>query len=562
MSLPSWSDSQVNRQLDSGSSWSDPIITYAFPNVVGGIDTSGGEGTAFVPLNANQRAIATLSLALWDNLIFNGISRVVSGLSDVEFGMSRTGVDYAHAYYPNVGSVWFNLNNEELVSPIVGEYGFSTYIHEIGHALGLDHAGDYNGTGNWTPSYFQDSTVYTIMSYFGPDRETGQNQVAWGDWTAVNGITYSAQTPMLNDVMAIQAMYGADTTTRTGDTIYGFSSNISQNGLDAVYDFSLNAHPILCIYDASGVDTLNLSGWHTTSNINLSGGTLSSCNSMTNNLSIARNTLIENLITGSGDDILQGNIAENRLDGGLGLDTVLYAHSIHDYAFRRTGNDLVVEDSIINRDALDNLLNIERLEFSDWQGSIQEKTASEQMAVLNLAGQLSEYWVSGNIEAAVIVDYHENRGGLQLISDYQRLEFTDFNIGLDSGAGEKAGMAYRLYKAAFDRVPDLGGVGYWIHRMDNGLSLQSTANEFISSPEFAKLYGTNPSDSAFVTLLYEHVMHRAADGEGFNFWVNALAPNGGWTRPEVLAYFSESPENLDQTATLVANGIQYVEYVA
>lgn len=562
MSLPSWTDNQINRQLDSGSNWSGLIITYAFPNISGGIDTSGGEGAGFVPLNSTQRSIATLALTLWDDLISDSISRVVTGLSDIEFGMSRTGVEYAHAYYPDVGSVWFNQDNNELASPSIGNYGFSTYIHETGHALGLDHAGSYNGTGNWLPSYFEDSTVYTIMSYFGPDHEEGINQVAWGDWTTANGTTYSPQTPMLNDVMALQTIYGADPTTRSGDTVYGFSSNINQDSLNNIYDFVLNEHPILCIYDAGGVDTLNLSGWSSVSHINLSPGALSSCNNMTNNLSIARNTLIENLITGSGNDYVQGNSADNLLNGGLGFDTAAYVNNIRDYLFSHTGESLAIIDGIANRDGTDTVLNIEHLEFSDWQGLVQQNTALGDGTILSLPGQLSEYCVSGNKDKAVIVDYQENRSGLQLLSDYQRLEFADFNIGLDTAYKEKAGMAYRLYKAAFDRVPDLGGVGYWIYRMDDGLSLEATANEFINSPEFIRLYGTNPSNSEFVTLLYEHVMHRDPDGEGFNFWVNALLPQGGWNRASVLAYFSESEENLGQTAELVANGIQYVEYTA
>ena len=39
---------------------------------------------------------------------------------------------------------------------------FQTYVHEIGHALGLDHMGNYNGNGNWTPSSFQDLSLIHI----------------------------------------------------------------------------------------------------------------------------------------------------------------------------------------------------------------------------------------------------------------------------------------------------------------------------------------------------------------------------------------------------------------
>lgn len=64
---------------------------------------------------------------------------------------------------------------------------------------------------------------------------------------------------MLNDVMAIQAISGASTTTRTGDTVYGFSCNITGT-LASLYDFSVNKSPILTIFDSGGTDTLNFSG--------------------------------------------------------------------------------------------------------------------------------------------------------------------------------------------------------------------------------------------------------------------------------------------------------------
>jgi serralysin len=43
---------------------------------------------------------------------------------------------------------------------------------------------------------------------------------------------------MLNDVMAIQAIYGASTTTRSGDTVYGFSTAPSTAPPAAIFDFN------------------------------------------------------------------------------------------------------------------------------------------------------------------------------------------------------------------------------------------------------------------------------------------------------------------------------------
>ena len=133
-------------------------------------------------------------------------------------------------------------------------------------------------------------------------------------------------------------------------------------------------------------------------------------------------------------------------------------------------------------------------------------------------------------------------------------------VGLDTGKGEVSGEAYRIYKAAFDRTPDSGGLGFWIDALDSGADLVNVAQGFIDSPEFKAMYGENATDQHFVTLLYNHVLHRAPEGEGYQFWLNSLSV--GATRAQVLKDFSESTENINQTAELIANGIQFEAWVA
>jgi serralysin len=333
MALSSWTDQQVINQLNSGSKWSGSVITYSFPTVVSGMATYSGEN-GFTAFNATQQARAELALTLWDDAISISIQRVNAGTtstaSNIEFGNATSGVSYAHAYFPTVGSVWINSaynssqGTNDLITPKIGAHGFLTFIHEIGHALGLEHMGDYNGSAD-TPSSYQDSTVYSVMSYFGPSwgsgAANGQGLVAWADWVGSDGRLYSPQTPMMNDIMAMQAMYGVDTTTRTGDTVYGFQSNVT-GATAAIYDFTLNLNPILCIWDAGGKDTLNLSGWNTASSIDLAPGSFSSANSMTMNISIARGAWIENAVTGSGNDTVQGNARDNAITTNGGNDTI------------------------------------------------------------------------------------------------------------------------------------------------------------------------------------------------------------------------------------------------
>ena len=342
MALANWSKEQVLVQLISGESWSSSVITYAFPTVSTGM-FGGSELTGFKALTATQQATAVLAVQTWDDLMAPDMQLTTAPTSNIEFAFSSTGVSYAHAYMPSTGSVWFNSAYANLTSAKIGQHGFLTHIHEIGHAMGLEHMGNYNGSGTWTPSSYQDSSVYSLMSYFGPNwgsgTAAGAGLVAWADWIGADGRLYSPQTPMINDIMAIQAVYGVETTTRTGDTTYGFNSNITGTTAQ-LYDFLLNKNPIMALFDSSGNDTLDLSGWTTNSTISLVPGSFSSCNSMTNNISIAYTCIIENAVGGAGADQITGNDQNNRLDGGAGADT-LNGGNGDDVLIGGAGNDTI-----------------------------------------------------------------------------------------------------------------------------------------------------------------------------------------------------------------------------
>lgn len=147
--------------------------------------------------------------------------------------------------------------------------------------------------------------------------------------------------------------------------------------------------------------------------------------------------------------------------------------------------------------------------------------------------------------------------GLDSLLGVERIKFADASIAIDiNGIG---GQAYRLYKAAYDRAPDLAGVGFWMAKMDQGVSLSAVAADFITQKETTDLYGANSSNTTFVNLLYQHVLHRPLDQAGADFWVKGL--DNGVTRGEVLKGFSESGENIAQLVAVINNGFEYIPFL-
>lgn len=200
---------------------------------------------------------------------------------------------------------------------------------------------------------------------------------------------------------------------------------------------------------------------------------------------------------GAGNDIITGGDGDDGLTGGDGLDTATYAGKKSDYALTTNGNDFMVQDKI-GHDGTDTLSQVERLQFSD---------------------------------GAIALDIH----------------------GV-------SGQAFRLYQAAFDRKPDLEGLGYWIEDMDKGSSLTTVAAGFFQSPEFQTLYGSNPSIVTLITNFYANVLHRAPDQAGFDYWENQLN-KGEITQAAALASFCESTENQAQVIGTIQNGIDYLPWL-
>lgn len=145
----------------------------------------------------------------------------------------------------------------------------------------------------------------------------------------------------------------------------------------------------------------------------------------------------------------------------------------------------------------------------------------------------------------------EADGGTETLRDVEGARY-DNGLLLFDLPGSEVGFVFRLYEAAFDRPAD-AGLLFWHNERLEGTSREELAQFFVDSPEFAALYGTDPSDVEFVDALYMNVLDRGADEAGKLFWTDAFAD--GLTRADMLTFFAESPENVAATAPALENGL-------
>ncbi len=331
-------------------------VTFSFPTSVPA-SYSGEDVLGWKPFSEQQKAATReilIQLQQQTKITFQEVAESANSTGRMRFSNNTQESSAGYAFLPNStqtdkdADTWIAIGTDTNVER--GTHAWATLVHEIGHAVGLNHPGNYNAgvapkvdaVGNFL-SADEDAFFNSIMSY----RSSAQE---------IQPTVF-----MPYDMLALRYVYGTNPVA-TGNTTYTYS--------DAAGRLVEN------IVDDGGVDTLDFSAVTAGVMLNLTPGAYSSVGKLASganalaNLTTSFDAMIENAIGTVANDTMLGNAAHNRFTGGLGNDTIDGAAGIDTavYSGARGVNNVSVGDAgltVNGLDGTDTLTRVERLQFSD-----------------------------------------------------------------------------------------------------------------------------------------------------------------------------------------------------
>ena len=120
-------------------------------------------------LTADRAALARVAFQLWSE-VANLTFVETTGTGQITLDDTQSGA-FSSSNYGSNGIITSATVNVDPTwyggSSAIDSYTLQTFIHEIGHALGLGHAGAYNGSATYgvDNTYANDTWQYTVMSY-------------------------------------------------------------------------------------------------------------------------------------------------------------------------------------------------------------------------------------------------------------------------------------------------------------------------------------------------------------------------------------------------------------
>lgn len=274
-----------------------------------------------------------------------------------------------------VGAYRSNYNKSIPKGGYIGGWDYATFVHELGHSLGLMHPHEaiegsirmknvfYNPmSGKFILNNRANAFPFTVMSYNDITSVfTPNNTINYGFMNTLGPI----------DIAAIQAVYGVNENYNAKDNIYKLTN---ENTLYAAWN---------TIYDTGGIDEINAEDAVSNVLINLKSSDLnndlgkklhlSKAENIWGGFSIFSQSKIENVVAGKYDDIIVENEVENIIDGRKGNDIVYAMDTIDNYLLIRDSENTYSFINVNNDNEKNTLKNIEFIIYSSTPTNITQK---------------------------------------------------------------------------------------------------------------------------------------------------------------------------------------------